>query len=230
MVDATLPLGFCLVVGRELHQQRAVQEGPDTKEGVVDQCVGARDFSGWVRLLLFPLFPHYSRGSLTLILSQAKRLPPLHMDMPAGTSGGGFDSAGGSVRPLVPSSLPFVKLTEVLCTLLLLLARSDALQPLSTAILGPLVQAFLAKRAIRVRSSFSSLFDPCLPFCLQLLHARWAKWTATIGFSIVITCEAVAAIVRRLFRLPFLRHGLTIFRNSSTSPSASFSTPVLLAV
>jgi hypothetical protein len=60
MVDATLPLGFCLVVGRELRQQRVVQEGPDTEEGVVDQCVGARDISGWVRLLLFAPFPHSS--------------------------------------------------------------------------------------------------------------------------------------------------------------------------
>ncbi|GAA6031334.1 hypothetical protein JCM8097_005606 [Rhodosporidiobolus ruineniae] len=61
----------------------------------------------------------------------------------------------------------------------------DALQPLSVAFLGPMVQAFLAKRAIR------------------LLVARWAKWTATILFSVVIALEFIAAVFNVIISLFF---------------------------
>ncbi|GAA5898340.1 hypothetical protein JCM6882_000132 [Rhodosporidiobolus microsporus] len=61
----------------------------------------------------------------------------------------------------------------------------DALQPLSVSLLGPLVQSFLAKRAIK------------------LLVARWAKWTATIFFGIVIFLEFVAAIFNVAISLRF---------------------------
>ncbi|GAA5822295.1 hypothetical protein JCM11251_006293 [Rhodosporidiobolus azoricus] len=61
----------------------------------------------------------------------------------------------------------------------------DALQPLSVSLLGPLVQCFLAKRAIR------------------LLVARWAKVAATIFFGVVIVLEFVAAIFNVAISLEF---------------------------
>ncbi|GAA6019374.1 hypothetical protein JCM10207_001276 [Rhodosporidiobolus poonsookiae] len=67
----------------------------------------------------------------------------------------------------------------------------DALQPLSVSLLGPLVQGFLAKRAI------------------GLLVSRTARWIAYVLFSIVIVCEFVAAIFNIAISLLFHKDELS---------------------
>ncbi|BGP17961.1 hypothetical protein JCM10213v2_006009 [Rhodosporidiobolus nylandii] len=61
----------------------------------------------------------------------------------------------------------------------------DAIQPLSVSLLGPLVQAFLARRAI------------------GLLLSPVTKWLAGIFFAVVISCEFVAAVFNIVISLMF---------------------------
>ncbi|GAA5856046.1 hypothetical protein JCM8547_002954 [Rhodosporidiobolus lusitaniae] len=61
----------------------------------------------------------------------------------------------------------------------------DALQPLSSLTMAPIVQSFLAKRAIK------------------LLHAPWAKWLSTVFFGVIIVCEFIAALYNVIISILF---------------------------